>query len=112
MVVEFLSGQEEMRAFAELLRPELTVDGFESEERLVICGVSWERYLAVDKVFGDDRPGPRFYYYRRPQQARDLPSIQRAGGLVLAPAGTGNLRAPLRRCCLRTSLAEPPASGS
>ena len=62
MVVEFLSGQEEMRAFAELLRPELTVDGFESEERLVICGVSWERYLAVDKAFGDDRPGPRFYY--------------------------------------------------
>ena len=28
-------------AFAELLRPEQTADGFESEERLVICGVSW-----------------------------------------------------------------------
>jgi Uma2 family endonuclease len=62
MVVEFLTGQEEMKAFAELLRPELTADGFESEERLVICGVSWERYLALDKAFGDDRPGPRFYY--------------------------------------------------
>jgi hypothetical protein len=45
MVVEFLTGEEEMRAFAELLRPEPTADGFESEERLVICGVSWERYL-------------------------------------------------------------------
>jgi Uma2 family endonuclease len=62
MVAEFLTGQEDMRAFAELLRPELTADGFESEERLVICGVSWERYLALDKAFGDDRPVPRFYY--------------------------------------------------
>jgi Uma2 family endonuclease len=62
MVVEFLTGEEEMRAFAELLRPEPTADGFESEERLVICGVSWDRYLALDKALGDDRPGPRFYY--------------------------------------------------
>ena len=62
MVVEFLTGEEEMRAFAELLRPEPTADGFESEERLVICGVSWERYLALDKALGDDRPGPRFYF--------------------------------------------------
>jgi hypothetical protein len=43
MVVEFLTGEEEMRAFAERLRPEPTADGFESEERLVICSVSWER---------------------------------------------------------------------
>src|SRR6202011_4157922 len=62
MVVEFLTGEEEMRAFAELLRPEPTKDGFESEERMVICGVSWERYLALDKALGDDRPGPRLYY--------------------------------------------------
>ena len=54
-----------MRAFAQLLRPEPTADGFESEERLVICGVSWERYLALDKALGDDRPGPRFYYLDR-----------------------------------------------
>jgi Uma2 family endonuclease len=62
MVVELLIGQEGIKAFAELLRPELTADGFESEERLVICGVSWDRYLGLDKAFGDDRPGPRFYY--------------------------------------------------
>src|SRR5260370_5862189 len=62
MVVEPLTGEKEMRAFAELLRPEPTADGFESEERLVICGVSWRRYLALDQALGDDRPGPRFYY--------------------------------------------------
>ena len=39
MVAELLRGEEEMRAFVELLRPEPTADGFESEERLVICGV-------------------------------------------------------------------------
>jgi hypothetical protein len=26
------------------------------EERLVTCGVSWERYLALDETLGDDRP--------------------------------------------------------
>lgn len=62
MVAELLRGEEEMRAFVELLRPEPTADGFESEERLVICGVAWERYLALDEALGDDRPGPRFYY--------------------------------------------------
>jgi hypothetical protein len=62
MVVVFLTGEEGMRALAELLRPEPTADGFESEERLIICGVSWERYLALDKALGDDRPGPRLYY--------------------------------------------------
>jgi Uma2 family endonuclease len=58
MLAELLRGEEEMRAFVEPLRPEPTAEGFEPEERLVICGVSWERYLAL----GDDRPGPRFYY--------------------------------------------------
>jgi hypothetical protein len=37
MVVEFLTREEEMRVFAELLRPEPTADGFESEEHLVMC---------------------------------------------------------------------------
>jgi Uma2 family endonuclease len=32
------------------------------EERLIICGLSWQRYLDLDKALGDDRPGPRFYY--------------------------------------------------
>jgi Uma2 family endonuclease len=47
---------------AALLRPERLPDGTEPEERLILCGLSWQRYLALDKALGDDRPGPRFYY--------------------------------------------------
>lgn len=45
-----------------LLRPDPMPDGHEPEERFILCGISWERYLALDKALGDDRPGPRFYY--------------------------------------------------
>src|SRR5438105_14438208 len=62
MVASLLTGQEETRELSELLRPEPLADGAEPEERIVICGVSWQRYLALDKALGDDRPGPRFYY--------------------------------------------------
>jgi Uma2 family endonuclease len=37
-------------------------DGTEPEERLIVCGLSWQRYLHLDQALGDDRPGPRFYY--------------------------------------------------
>ncbi len=37
-------------------------EGGEPESRIVVCGVSWQRYLEFDKALGDDRPGPRFYY--------------------------------------------------
>ena len=57
-----LTGQEETRSFAELLTPDPLPDGTEPEQRLIICGISWQRYLALDKALGDDRPGPRFYY--------------------------------------------------
>src|SRR6266446_4486323 len=62
MVASLLTGEEETRSFAKLLRPETLPGGGEPEERLVVCGVSWPRYLALDKALGDDRPGPRFYY--------------------------------------------------
>jgi Uma2 family endonuclease len=62
MVVELLTDEETLRALAPLLRPEPTADGFEPEGRVVICGVSWERYLALDNALGDDRPGPRLDY--------------------------------------------------
>ena len=62
MVESLLTGQDETRALAELLRPEPLADGSEPEERLIICGISWERYLALDKALGDDRPSPRCYY--------------------------------------------------
>ena len=65
MVAELLTGQEGTREFARLLRPEPLADGTDPEERLVICGVSWERYLALDQALGDDRPGPRFYFLDR-----------------------------------------------
>jgi Uma2 family endonuclease len=48
---------------AELVRPVPLPDGTEPEERVVFGGLSWERYLAIDKVLGDDRPGPRLYYF-------------------------------------------------
>ncbi len=32
------------------------------EERLLMSGVSWDRYEELDKALGDDRPGPRLYY--------------------------------------------------
>lgn len=62
MVESLLSGQAPSRQLAELLRPEPLPDGREPEERLILCGVSWQRYLDLDKALGDDRPGPRFYY--------------------------------------------------
>jgi Uma2 family endonuclease len=62
MVAELLTGQPPSREFAELLRPERLPDGTEPEERMILCGVSWKRYLKLDKALGDERPGPRFYY--------------------------------------------------
>ena len=62
MIASLLTGQDETRGFAEMLRPEPLADGTAPEERMIICGISWEKYLALDKVLGDDRPGPRFYY--------------------------------------------------
>lgn len=62
MVAPLLTGQEEMSSVAELLRPEPLPDGAEPEQRLIICGISWQRYLDLDKALGDDRSGPRFYY--------------------------------------------------
>ncbi len=62
MVESLLTVQNESRALAEMLRPKPLADGTVPEERLIICGLSWQRYLDLDKALGDDRPGPRFYY--------------------------------------------------
>jgi Uma2 family endonuclease len=37
-------------------------NGTAGEERLVLSGVSWERYLEVDEALGHDRSDPRIYY--------------------------------------------------
>jgi Uma2 family endonuclease len=62
MVASLLGVEPPPPELAELLRPERLPDGTEPEERIVLCGLSWERYLALDKALGDDRPGPRFCY--------------------------------------------------
>jgi hypothetical protein len=49
---------------AELLHPDPLPDGKEPEKRLTIGGISWQRYLDLDRALGDERPGPRFYYLR------------------------------------------------
>ena len=49
-------------ALEELLRPDTLADGAEPEQRIVVSGISWDRYLLLDKKLGDDRPGPRLYY--------------------------------------------------
>jgi Uma2 family endonuclease len=62
MVASLLTAETPSADFAELLRPEPLPDGTEPEERLILCGLSWQRYLDIDKAMGDDRSGPRFYY--------------------------------------------------
>ncbi|HEV7406558.1 MAG TPA: Uma2 family endonuclease [Chthoniobacteraceae bacterium] len=47
---------------AELLRPDLIEEGMLPEMRVVYSGISWDRYLAIDKALGDDRSSPRLYY--------------------------------------------------
>ncbi len=60
-----LDHPEQARAYVDSLEKfpaEPLADGQEPESRVVLCGKSWEFYLAFDKALGDDRPGPRFYY--------------------------------------------------
>jgi len=37
-------------------------NGCIGEERWLMSGVSWDDYLQLDKLLGDDRPGPRLYF--------------------------------------------------
>jgi len=62
MVASVLTHEDGLSELDELLRPEPLSPGAEPEQRVVFCGISWNRYLAFDKKLGDDRPGPRLYY--------------------------------------------------
>ena len=62
MVASVLTHEDQAVELDELLRPEPLVQGGEPEQRVVFCGLSWNRYLAFDKKLGDERPGPRLYY--------------------------------------------------
>ena len=53
---------EKMLDAVESLHPDVLVDGHEPEGRATYFGLSWERYLALDKALGDDRSGPLFCY--------------------------------------------------
>src|SRR5712672_1366070 len=62
MLSSVLTRPEGESATVDLLHPEPLADGAEPEERVIVCGISWETYLAFDKALGDDRPGPRLYF--------------------------------------------------
>jgi Uma2 family endonuclease len=62
VVASLLLDEASAPEVARLLRPEARPDGTEPEERVILCGVSWPRYLELDQALGDDRPGPRCYY--------------------------------------------------
>ena len=62
VVASLLTSPEAEAALEDLLRPEPAGPGGAAEQRVVFCGVAWNRYLAFDKKLGDDRPGPRLYY--------------------------------------------------
>src|ERR1041384_1918839 len=48
-------------AIEELLKPD-AISGQDPEQRVVYFGISWDRYLAIDKKLGDDRSVPRLYF--------------------------------------------------
>jgi Uma2 family endonuclease len=64
MIVEMLSRPAVRGPFLRTLqRHEANgQNGAAGEERLVMSGVSWEEYLELDNILGDDRPGPRLYF--------------------------------------------------
>src|SRR4051812_47720223 len=45
----------------DLLKPDATA-GVDPEQRVVYFGISWDRYLAIDKKLGDDRSIPQLYF--------------------------------------------------
>lgn len=106
--------------YAEFVRPEPLPGGGEPEERVVFCGMSWERYLAFDKALGDDRPGPRFYYLdeelevmttskeheRIKTRLADLMAVYFEGAdIEIVPHGQATMR-----LALKSAGAEPDAS--
>jgi Uma2 family endonuclease len=62
MLTSVLTHETGWSALDELLQPEASAHGAGPEQRVVFCGISWDRYLSFDKKLGDDRPGPRLYY--------------------------------------------------
>ena len=64
MILEMLDRPRVRRPVRHALRasPNGADDRLVGEDRLMVSGVSWDRYQELDKALGDDRPGPRLYY--------------------------------------------------
>lgn len=57
-----LTSAQSLRDMVEVFQPDVLVDGHQTEARSSYFNLSWARYLGLDEAFGNDRPGPRFYY--------------------------------------------------
>ena len=62
MVASLFIDPRNRAELVKVMHPEPLAGGIEPEERLVYGGMGWKNYLALDKVLGDDCPGPRLYY--------------------------------------------------
>jgi Uma2 family endonuclease len=62
MVATLLIEHDQMQAVRELLRPDRLPNGEDPEVRFTLGGVSWQRYLEIDRALGEDRAGPRLYF--------------------------------------------------
>ncbi len=67
------SGAPEVREFADVLRQFRQRDGRDPEVRMVICGIGWEHYLALDHSLGDDRPGRASTIWKESWRSSPLP---------------------------------------
>lgn len=62
MVAALQTTAPEPATLAHLLEPDILVDGQKPERRAVYSGISWTRYMEIDKKRGDDCSVPKFYY--------------------------------------------------
>jgi Uma2 family endonuclease len=112
MAAPVLTHENGLTALDDLLQPEPLTGGAEPEQRIVVCGVSWERYLAFDKKLGDDRPDPRLYYLEGEVEiittSREHERIKKylggfledyllAKGGKIIPCGQATMRAALKK---------------
>jgi Uma2 family endonuclease len=61
-MLDLLENPKRAEAFGRLAKPALLPDGRAPEERVVVGGVGWAGYLALDEKLGHDRSGPHLYY--------------------------------------------------